>query len=89
MHCLLPSINLINLLNFMAKIIGILLGLLIGLAILLSLSSFLTLILWLAWKFVAVAAFGAPALSFLQIWISLSALGVLLNLVGKSSTPKS
>lgn len=63
----------------MTKILGILIGLLIALAITVGLSAFFAALVWLAWKYVAVAALSAPALSFLQIWIGLTAANIVLS----------
>lgn len=65
----------------MSKIIGVIIGLLVGAAILLSVSAFFAWIVWIGWKLVAVAAFGAPALTFTQVWIGTTALNILLSAV--------
>lgn len=62
----------------MTKILGILIGLLLALAIIVGMSAFFALLVWLGWKYVAVAAFSAPALSFLQVWVGLTAINIVL-----------
>lgn len=68
----------------MLKIIGIIAGLLITAGIILGASAFFALLVWLGWKFVAVAAFHAPALSFLQVWVGCTAINCLLSAVRSS-----
>ena len=69
----------------MEKIIGILLGVILAILILNALSAAVALILWAGWQYVAVPAFHAPALSFMQMWIVTGVLVSLASIFRKSA----
>ena len=58
-----------------------LIGLLIGLAIVVGFSAALAALLWLAWSFVFVPVFHAPALTFPQVWVGMIAVNILFNAI--------
>lgn len=76
MNCFIPSFYKET---RMTKLLGILVGILVVLAIIVAISAGFAALIWLAWKYVAVASFGAPALKFTQVWLANVALGVIIG----------
>lgn len=68
--------------SFLA-ILLVLLGYLFAIAVGIAVASIPAVILFFAWKLIAVAIFGAPALTFLQVWLCFAALGVIFGLLRK------
>lgn len=52
---------------------------LVALGILAGISAFIAWLFWLGWGFVAVPAFGAPALTFTQTWAGMFLLSIIGN----------
>lgn len=58
-------------------------------ALIVGISAFLAWLVWLAWTYVAVAAFHAPSLTYLQCWIGMIAVNILLSAARAAASKKS